>query len=282
MSVQTPPATPALPWSDAATLSREARSELTTDLLRQALQADEEERRELRARVVLMHLKLAESVAWRYQGRGQDHQDLVQIARLGLVEAVERFDPDRGPFIAYATPTMIGHIKRHFRDHGWFVRPPRAIQEKQALISRAKDDLSHLLARQPTIVEIANHLGLTEQDVREAENIQGCFHPASLDVALGDSNGASGHGFAEVLGGEEPALENINVLATVSPACRQLPADDRRLLYLRFVAMCTQDEIAADFGISQMQVSRWLRRVLRELKATIGELEPPADSASAA
>jgi RNA polymerase sigma-70 factor (sigma-B/F/G subfamily) len=255
-------------------LDQRSRSELTTDLLLRARQAAEPEAHELMSRVVVLHLDVAESVAWRYRGRGQDHQDLVQVARVGLIEAVERFDPDRGPFLAYAVPTMVGHVKRHFRDHGWVVRPPRQIQEKQAEIARAKDELTHLLRRPPTVSDIASFLSLTEREVQEAQDIEGCFHPASLDAALAhsasDLNG--------LLGEKEAQLESIEALATISPACLQLPMDERRLLYLRFFKMCSQEEIAAEFGISQMQVSRWLRRTLAQLKDIIGEMEPVADA----
>jgi len=256
--------------SGANRTNHESRSQLTTELLRTALTADADERRELHARVVMMHLDVAESVAWRYHNRGQEHQDLVQIARLGLVEAVERFDPDRGPFLAYATPTMVGNVKRYFRDHGWVVRPPRAIQERQAAISRSRDDLTHELRRLPNAFEIAAHLDISTTDVREAQNIQGCFQPASLDMTVGDGDSD----LSDTLGQEEPDLERVEALATVSRACRQLDEDEKRLLYLRFFAMQSQEEIGAEFGISQMQVSRWLRRVLGQLKTTIGDTEP--------
>jgi RNA polymerase sigma-70 factor (sigma-B/F/G subfamily) len=251
-----------------------SRSELTTELLLRARTADALEAHQLTSRVVVLHLDVAESVAWRYRGRGQDHQDLVQVARVGLIEAVERFDPDRGPFLAYAVPTMVGHVKRHFRDHGWVVRPPRQIQEKQAEIARAKDELTHTLRRPPTVADIADYLGFTLQEVQEAQDIEGCFHPASLDAALAHSaNDLNG-----LLGEKEPQMESIEALATISPACMQLPADERRLLYLRFFRMCSQEEIAAEFGISQMQVSRWLRRTLARLKDDIGDMDPSTDS----
>ncbi|MET1006130.1 MAG: sigma-70 family RNA polymerase sigma factor [Propionibacteriaceae bacterium] len=242
---------------------------MTTDLLIQVRTASEAEAKELTSRVVMLHLDVAESVAWRYRGRGQDHQDLVQVARVGLIEAVERFDPDRGPFLAYAVPTMVGHVKRYFRDHGWVVRPPRQIQEKQAEIARAKDELTHVLRRKPTVSDIASYCGFTDQEVQEAQDIEGCFHPASLDAALAHSaNDLNG-----LLGEKEPQLESIEALATVSPACMQLPESERRLLYLRFFKMCSQEEIAAEFGISQMQVSRWLRRTLAQLKQDIGDMD---------
>jgi RNA polymerase sigma-70 factor (sigma-B/F/G subfamily) len=269
MSIQSAPR-PVVPSRELREdIDQRSRSELTSELLVLARTADEATARELTSKVVMLHLDVAESVAWRYRGRGQDHQDLVQVARLGLIEAVERFDPDRGPFLAYAVPTMVGHVKRHFRDHGWVVRPPRQIQEKQAEIARAKDELTHVLRRRPTVADVATYLGFTVQEVQEAQDIEGCFHPASLDAALAHStNDLNG-----LLGEKEPQLESIEALATVSPACLHLPESDRRLLYLRFFKMCSQEEIAAEFGISQMQVSRWLRRTLARLKEDIGETD---------
>lgn len=192
------------------------------------------------------------------------------MARLGLIEAAERFDPDRGPFLAYAVPTMVGNVKRHFRDHGWVVRPPRQIQEKQADIARAQEELTHLLNRRPTVADVASFLGLTPGEVQEARDIAGCFQPASLDATLTHSdNDLNG-----LLGEQQPQMDSIEALATISPACRQLPDSDKRLLYLRFFKLCSQEEIAAEFGISQMQVSRWLRRTLAQLKEIIGDIDP--------
>lgn len=251
-------------------VEQKTRSELTTELLQSARTSSPSAADEITSRVVVMHLDVAESIAWRYRGRGQDHQDLVQVARVGLIEATRRFDPDRGPFLAFAAPTMVGHVKRHFRDHGWVVRPPRQIQEKQAEIARAKDELTHLLQRRPSDTDVAGYLGFTEREVQEAQNIEGCFHPVSLDAALSHStNDLNG-----LLGEDEPQLENIEALATVSPSCLRLPEPERRLLYLRFFKTCSQEEIAQEFGISQMQVSRWLRRVLAQLKDDIGVMEP--------
>lgn len=255
-----------------AKVRQDARAQQTSSLLREALTADRDEKQELHTQVIVLHLSVAESVAWRYRGRGMDHQDLVQIARLGLVEAVSRFNPDRGPFLAFAVPTMVGHVKRHFRDHGWFVRPPRPIQEKQLAITRAREDLSHTLHRRPSTTDIASHLNITQHDVREASNIAGCFTPASLDAPLNDPS----HSFSDTLGDTQPELDNIDALATISPACLLLPPDDRHLLFLRFFLLRSQDQIGAELGISQMQVSRRLRRILTQLKTAIGDLEPPA------
>jgi RNA polymerase sigma-70 factor (sigma-B/F/G subfamily) len=279
MSVVSLSTDPAAKRARDASSSRETRSKVTSALLREARKRGGGQRRELHARVVELHLDVADSVAWRYHGRGQDHEDLVQVARLGLVEAVERFDPDRGPFLAFAAPTMVGHVKRHFRDHGWFVRPPRPIQERHLEVARARNDLTYRLGRQPSTVEIAQHLGLDLGDVRETENMQGCFHPTSLDAGPFGQDSGDGSGYADVLGTVEPEMASIDAVATVSPACRLLPAEDRWILYLRFFLLCSQEEIAAELGMTQMQVSRRLRRILMQLKTSIGELDAPVEAA---
>jgi RNA polymerase sigma factor (sigma-70 family) len=279
MSVHSLSTVPATKRARNASSPDETRSQVTAALLRQARQCGGGQRLELHARVVVLHLDVADSVAWRYHGRGQDHEDLVQVARLGLVEAVERFDPDRGPFLAFAAPTMVGHIKRYFRDHGWFVRPPRPIQERHLEIARARNDLTYRLGRQPSTVEIGQHLGLDPGDVREAGNVQGCFHPTSLDAGPFGQDSGSGGGYADLLGSDEPELASIDAVATVGPACRRLPAEDRWILYLRFFLLCSQEEIAAELGMTQMQVSRRLRRILTHLNSSIGGLEAPAEAA---
>jgi RNA polymerase sigma-70 factor (sigma-B/F/G subfamily) len=281
MSVPFVSTVPAAERPENSNSSSDTRSEVTSALLRQAREVGPSQRRELHARVVVLHLDVAESLARRYRGRGQDHEDLVQVARLALVEAVERFDPDRGPFLAFGVPTMVGHIKRYFRDHGWFVRPPRSIQERHVEVTRATNDLTSRLGRQPSTVEIAQHLGLNAGDVRAARNVQGCFRPTSLDASpvTGASDGDSGRSYADVLGSDDLQLASIDAVVTVSPACRQLSAEDRRILYLRFFLMCSQDEIAAELGTSQMQISRRLRRILTQLKAAIGELDAQEDAA---
>lgn len=197
---------------------------------------------------------------------------------LGLVEAVERFDPDRGSLLAFATPTMVGHIKRYFRDHGWFVRPP-TIDAGTTQRSRPGQERSDLpAAPTPEYRRDPSHLGLSAGDVHEAGHIQDCLHPTSLDAPIAQDSD-SGPSYSEVLGNDEPELDRIDVIATIKPACQQLPADDRRILYLRFFLLYTQDEIGAELGISQMQVSRRLRRIFTQLKAVIGELDPPPAAA---
>jgi RNA polymerase sigma-B factor len=256
------------PTESNAQLRRERSAQLTADLL---AAEDEAHDKELRRRLVLLHLDAAESVARHYGRRGQDHQDLVQVARLGLVEASIRYDPAQGSFLGFALPTMMGVIRRHFRDRAWSVKPPRCIQENAAVIARAREDLTHELLRWPTISELSAHLGLTEAEVRAARQVDGCFQASSLDVPMGQRAESLG----ETLSAVETRYDLVETSLTLGPAYRQLSERDRRLIYLRFYSEMSQREIANEFGVSQMQISRWLVRVLRSLRQYLGEETEP-------
>jgi RNA polymerase sigma-B factor len=245
-------------------LRRERSAQLTAELL---TAADETQAQELRRRLVLLHLDAAESVARHYGGRGQDHQDLVQVARLGLVEASVRYDPSLGSFLGFALPTMMGVIRRHFRDRAWSVKPPRCIQENAAVVARAREDLTHELLRWPTVSELAEYLSLTEDEVRAARQVDGCFQASSLDVPVGQRAESLGESLSQV----ESRYDLVETSLTLQPAYRQLSERDRRLVYLRFYSELSQREIADEFGVSQMQISRWLVRVLRSLRQYLSE-----------
>jgi RNA polymerase sigma-B factor len=253
-------------------LRRERSAQLTSDLLA----ADETHAHELRRRLVLLHLDAAESVARHYGGRGQDHQDLVQVARLGLVEASVRYDPSLGSFLGFALPTMMGVIRRHFRDRAWSVKPPRCIQENAAVVARAREDLTHELLRWPTVSELAEYLSLTEDEVRAARQVDGCFQASSLDVPVGQRAESLGESLSQV----ETRYDLVETSLTLEPAYRQLSERDRRLVYLRFYSELSQREIADEFGVSQMQISRWLVRVLRSLREYLSEDEEQVRLAS--
>ncbi|GAA1427634.1 hypothetical protein GCM10009616_05330 [Microlunatus lacustris] len=246
-------------------LRRERSAELTAQLL----VADEAEARIIRRRLVLLHLDAADGVARHYGGRGQDHQDLVQVARVGLVEASVRYDPALGSFLGFALPTMMGVIRRHFRDRAWSVKPPRCIQENAAVVARAREDLTHELLRWPTIPELAERLGLSEAEIRAARQVDGCFQAASLDVPVGQRAESLGESLSDV----ETRYEHVETSLTLQPAYQQLSERDQRLVYLRFYSELSQREIAEEFGVSQMQISRWLVRVLRSLRQYLSDDE---------
>lgn len=212
------------------------------------------------------HVALARSLAWRYRDRGIDLDDLEQVALLALTTAAQRFDPDAGhDFMSYAVPTIRGELRKHFRDSGWMVRPPRRVQELQARIPRAQEELERRLARSPRPSEISDHLGEDLDVVVEALTADGCFTPTSLDTPVGDRSAVLG----DLLGHTDPDLDAAEARAVLSPILRQLDDRDRLVLTLRFVEQRTQAEIGDWVGLTQTQVSRILTRILRQLRAEL-------------
>ncbi|HXF56745.1 MAG TPA: SigB/SigF/SigG family RNA polymerase sigma factor [Actinomycetota bacterium] len=221
---------------------------------------------EVRARLIEAHLGLVEYLARRFAGRGEPLDDLVQVATIGLVKAVDRFDPDRNvEFSTYATPTIVGELKRHFRDKGWAVRVPRRLQELSLKLGPAIAELSQGLGCSPTIAEIAKATGTTEDEVLEALDSAHAYSLISLDAAAGED----GLTYHEQIGGVDEALEALEERVSVAPLLRRLPPRQRRLLHLRFFRGMTQSEIARELGISQMHVSRLLARTLSQLREAL-------------
>jgi len=247
----------------------ESRSALSTRLLTQAAaETDPVERKRLQDEVVVMHMGLARAIAARYRGRGIAEEDLAQAASMALLKAARGFDPSHGvEFLSYAVVTMKGEVKRQFRDFGWMVRPPRPIQKLQADVARAQGDLIQTLGRSPRVSEVAAHLGVDEEDVLEALSADGCFTPTSLDLPLGDQGSTS---LGDTLQHDDTALAEAEARVMLMPAVRALPERERQVLYLRFFRQMSQSQIAAEVGITQMQVSRILSRVLTRLR---GQLE---------
>nr|WP_281386783.1 SigB/SigF/SigG family RNA polymerase sigma factor [Jiangella mangrovi] len=240
-------------------------------MFRRVAEADGVERRQLLDEVVLLHLGLAEAIAKRYYRRSLENDDILQVANLGLVNAATRFDPEVGKdFVSFAVPTIAGEIKRHFRDHGWAVRPPRRVQELQAALTTATAEIAQANGATPTNADLAEHLHVDVADVREARASHDCFTAASIDYR-GDTDETS---LAESLGADDTAYEQSEAAVALGPACRELAERDRRILYLRFFRGWTQEEIGRDLGVTQMQVSRLLNRILRRLRSKIGALEP--------
>jgi RNA polymerase sigma-B factor len=229
-----------------------------------AATTDPVRRARLLGQVVEANLRLADGLAARYAGRGIALDDLVQVARLGLVRAAQRFDPDAGTdFAAFAVPTVRGELRRHFRDCGWMVRPPRALQELQGQVAAAADQLSQQLGSAPTVAQLARHLGVPEDRVIEAVATAGSFTPASLDLYLGGDRAGT---LGESLGGWDPAYDETEARLVLTPLLRRLDPRDRLVLRLRFCEGLTQREVGERIGVSQMQVSRILSRVLATLR----------------
>lgn len=215
--------------------------------------------------VVISQLGLARSVAMRYRDRGQPMEDLVQVANLALVLAVQRYRPGQGvSFAAFAVPTIAGELRRYFRDRGWDIRPPRRIQELRASVHSASQDLAQDLGRAPTTDEIAAHLGVERSEVVETLTAMEGYRSVSLDAPAADGTGTST--LADVLGGPDPTLEQVVDIESVRPLLARLGDRDRRILALRFFRGCTQQEIADEIGVTQMQVSRLLSQALGRVR----------------
>jgi RNA polymerase sigma-B factor len=245
-------------------LTRAERAERTTALLERLHHThDEAEAAALRAEVVLVNRGVAESVAMRYRGRGVSTEDLCQVAYEGLTKAVQRFDPDmRKDLLTFAVPTIRGELQRYFRDLGWTVRPPRRIQELQGRANQAFARMSQDLGREPTPDEVAAELDITPAEYRDAESALGCFTPTSLDQPAGESTATVGDLIVE----DDDHQEASEARVMLAPVVRDLSARDRRILYLRFFEDRTQSEIGEDLGVTQMQVSRLLSRILGDMR----------------
>jgi RNA polymerase sigma-B factor len=224
--------------------------------------------RSVRNRLVEAHRGLAASIAHDYRGRGVELDDLVQIAMLGTLKAVERFDPSRGiPFSSFASRTVNGEIKRYFRDRTWAVRPPRSAQEHHLDLRRATGALSSRLGRPPSVAELAAELDLSEDEVLEAMEAGAAYRATSLDARRpGDEDGTP---LADRLPGGDPASRPVELRMLVGQLLQTLPEREAQILRLRFYDELTQSEIADRLGISQMHVSRLIRRCLLELRQTL-------------
>lgn len=220
----------------------------------------------VRDALIEAHIGLAEYLARRFGNRGEPLDDLVQVASIGLVKAVDRFDPERAvEFSTYATHTIVGELKRHFRDKGWAVRAPRRMQELYLRIGKIVSTASQELGRSPTVAEIAKEAEVTEEEVLEALEAGQAYRFASLDSSGGGDDG-DGDGMSAQLGQDEPGLADAERRATMDPLLATLPEREQTILRLRFYDDLTQSEIADRLGISQMHVSRLLSRSLAKLR----------------
>ncbi|MER6131407.1 SigB/SigF/SigG family RNA polymerase sigma factor [Streptomyces sp. NPDC001815] len=228
------------------------------------LDATSPEYAELRNQLVRMHLPLVEHLARRFRNRGEPLDDLTQVATIGLIKSVDRFDPERGvEFSTYATPTVVGEIKRHFRDKGWAVRVPRRLQELRLSLTTATAELSQQHGRSPTVHELAEKLAISEEEVLEGLESANAYSTLSLDVPDTDDESPA---VADTLGSEDEALEGVEYRESLKPLLEDLPPREKRILLLRFFANMTQSQIAQEVGISQMHVSRLLARTLAQLR----------------
>jgi RNA polymerase sigma-B factor len=237
-------------------------------LIRYHEQGDLQAREEL----VERFLPLARQLARRYQRQNEPLDDLMQVASMGLVKAVDRFDPARGTaFSTYAVPTILGELKRYFRDSGWAVHVPRGMQERVMKLDQASQELHRRLGRSPSAGELAEELQLTSEEVLEAMEAASAYDAISLEEQRSDSSDSAEPTFADSLGTEEERYELVEYGATIAPTMKALSERERLILHLRFVEDLTQSEIADRIGVSQMHVSRLIRRALARLRAVARE-----------
>ncbi len=235
-------------------------------LVRYHRHGDQAAREELVRRL----LPLARRMARRYRRSDEPLDDLVQVATLGLIKAIDRFDPARETaFSSYAVPTMLGELKRYFRDNGWAVHVPRGMQERVMAVDGAVKELSRQLGRSPSVAEIAESLNSSAEQVLEAMEASSAYDAVSLDSYRFGEEG-DGETYAESIGFEDERFDLVEYGATIAPTLQALPARDRIVLHLRFVEDLTQAEIAQRVGVSQMHVSRLIRRALDRLR-TVAE-----------
>ncbi|WP_051717837.1 SigB/SigF/SigG family RNA polymerase sigma factor [Streptomyces megasporus] len=230
---------------------------------------DGPERDELRQQVVRAWMPMAERLARHFRNRGESLEDLEQVAALGLVKAVTRYDPARGSaFESFAVPTIVGEIKRHFRDHMWGLHVPRRVQELRNRVRASTRQLSHSLdGRTPGVKEIAEHSGLTEEEVRIGSEALESYSTLSLDAELPGAD--DGYALVDTLGSSEPGFDLVVYRESLKPRLRNLPERERKILYLRFFCDMTQSRIAEQLGISQMHVSRLISRTCNRLQAEV-------------
>ena len=221
--------------------------------------------------LVRLHLPLVDHCARRFRNRGEPFEDLVQVGTIGLIKAVDRFDTDRGvEFSTYATPTIIGEIKRHFRDKGWAIRVPRRLQELRMQISATTAELNQALGRSPTPSEIATSIGCPVEEVIEGIESSNAYATLSLDA--GSDNGDDGSlSMLDTMGVSDEGIEHVELRESLKPLLEQLPAREKNILMLRFFKNLTQSQIAAEVGVSQMHVSRLLTKTLDHLREALAD-----------
>jgi RNA polymerase sigma-B factor len=226
------------------------------------------DRDRVRGRLIELYIPLAEYLARRFRNRGEQLDDLVQVANLGLIKSVDGYDATRGAaFTSYAIPMIVGELKRHFRDKGWDVRVPRRLQELRMEITKVSGELAQDLGRSPTVADLAKRLNVSEEDVIEGLDCGQAYRALSLDAPAGNEGADAGQsGLGDLIGGADPEMENVENREALRPLIAKLPEREQKIIAMRFHGNLTQSQIAAELGISQMHVSRLLAQALRALR----------------
>ncbi|GCD88293.1 RNA polymerase sigma factor SigF [Nocardioides sp. LS1] len=223
-----------------------------------------------REELVHLHLPLVEHCARRFRNRGEPFEDLVQVGTIGLIKSIDRFDSDRGvEFSTYATPTIIGEIKRYFRDKGWAIRVPRRLQELRMQIGAAGAELTQSLGRSPTPRELAEAIGCTVEEIIEGIESSNAYSTLSLDASDDNEDGAAT--MLDAIGIDDAGLAHVEIRESIKPLLDRLDQREKKILLLRFFKNMTQSQIAEEIGVSQMHVSRLLNRTLEQLRASLEE-----------
>jgi RNA polymerase sigma-B factor len=226
----------------------------------------------LRDELVVAHLNLVRFLAVKFANRGEPLDDLVQVGTVGLLKAIDRFELDRGvEFTTYATPTIVGEIKRYFRDKGWAVKVPRRLQELNLAVNRASDKLAIELGRSPTVGELATHLNATEEEILEAQELGQAYNLLSLDSEVSGETEKKSQTLADTVGVNDAGLELLEDRANLERAFNVLTGRERVIIYLRFYESVSQTEIAKRLNVSQMHVSRLQAKALEKLRAVLAE-----------
>jgi len=228
--------------------------------------------KKIRDRLVVMHQNLVRFLAGKFMNRGEPIEDLVQVGTIGLINAIDRFDPERGTkFSTYATPTIVGEIRRHFRDKAWSLKVPRRLQELNLASNKAAENLSQKLGRAPTIQEIAQAVDATEEETLEAIELGNAYETVSLDTKLAYEGESAPLSLAEFVGESDGSLENLEKYGDLSQAMDCLDQRERSIIYLRFFKDMSQTEVAKKLNISQMHVSRLQQKALKRLKDLLSD-----------
>ncbi|SFD20092.1 RNA polymerase sigma factor SigF [Streptomyces aidingensis] len=267
------PAGPAGPAGAAGTAGAASSDSFDTRTLSRSLfqrlaelDPDSPERSYVRDTLIELNLPLVRYAAARFRSRNEPMEDIVQVGTIGLIKAIDRFDCERGvEFPTFAMPTVVGEIKRFFRDTSWSVRVPRRLQELRLALTKASDELSQRLDRSPTVAELASCLGVSEDEVVDGLAVGNAYTASSLDSPTPEEEGGEGS-LADRLGYEDGALEGVEYRESLKPLLARLPARERRIIMLRFFGNMTQSQIGEEVGISQMHVSRLLTRTLAQLR----------------
>ncbi|GAA3297208.1 RNA polymerase sigma factor SigF [Dactylosporangium vinaceum] len=228
------------------------------------------DRDRVRGRVIELYLPLAQHLAGRFRNRGEQLDDLLQVATVGLIKAVDGFDPDNGAvFVGYAIPTITGELKRHFRDRCWDVRVPRRIQENRLRVMRVTGELTQRLGRSPTVADLAAELETSEEDVIEALDAGRAYRSLSLDAPANTNESDGPTDLSNLLGADDADMEQVETREALRPLLARLPEREQKIIAMRFFGNRTQSQIAAELGVSQMHISRLLTKALATLRTQL-------------